>query len=215
MIFSGKRKSSLYTKRKNIYGFMWCFYNKITFESFGNHSVLYRPQKITNKRYIHIGDYVSFDKDLRMEAICSKRTQKFTPHLKIGNYSHAEQRCQIFCANSVSIGEHVIISSDVYITDVVHEFADITLDILEQPLNFGTTVIGDYSFIGTGVKIIKPVCIGAHAIIGANSVITKDVPPYCVVAGSPARIIRKYDFKTKRWEPFYTKEKYEIFTGNF
>lgn len=201
-----KKKYSLYTKKKYLYARVWFLYNKYTYGCFGIDSVIYRPQKITNKKHIHIGHHVSFDKDLRMEAICSKEKQTFSPHLKIGSYTHAEQRCQIFCANSVNIGRHVIISSDVYITDVFHEYSDIKLDILEQPLNAGITVIGDYCFIGTGVKIIKPVHIGTHAIIGANSVVVKDIPSYCVVAGNPARIIKKYNFQTDKWEPLYTKE---------
>lgn len=192
--------------RKNLYAHIWFLYNKCAYGSFGAKSVLYRPQKITNKKYIYIGHHVSFDKELRMEAICSKGKQIFYPHLKIGSYSHAEQRCQIFCANFVNIGKHVIMSSDVYITDVSHEYRDIGLDILEQPLNVGKTVIGDYCFIGTGVKIIKPVHIGKHVIIGANSVVAKDIPPYCVVAGNPAQIIKKYNFQKDKWEPFYMKE---------
>ncbi len=194
------KKTSLYTKRKILYGLVWYLYNKCSYGNFGVSSIIYHPQKITNKKYIYIGEHVSFDKDLRMEAICSKGQQIFLPHLEIGNYSHAEQRCQIFCANSVNIGMHVIISSDVYITDVSHEYSNIELDVLEQPLNIGTTSIGDYCFIGAGVKIIKPVNIGTHVIIGANSVITKNIPSYCVVAGNPAYIIKKYNLLTKKWE---------------
>lgn len=200
------KKASLYTKRKNIYGLIWHFYNKCTYGNFGKCSTIFHPQKIANKKYIFIGDYVSFDKGLRMEAICSKGKQKFFPHLEIGSYSHAEQRCQIFCANFVQIGKHVIISSDVYITDVTHEYSDIELDVLEQPLNIGTTTIGDYCFIGTGTKIIKPVNVGEHVIIGANSVITKSIPSYCIAAGNPARIIKKYNFLSEQWESSQTQE---------
>lgn len=201
-----KQKRSIYAKRKKWCGYVWFLYNKHAFGNFGINSVLYRPQKITNKNHIYIGDHVSFDKDLRMEAICTKGNQTFSPHLEIGSYTHAEQRCQIFCANSVSIGNHVIISSDVFITDVSHEYRNIKLDILEQPLSVGSTVIGDYCFIGTGVKIIKPVHIGEHVIIGANTVIHKNIPSYCIVAGNPAHIIKKYNFQTGKWEPFHMQE---------
>lgn len=195
-----QKKASLYTKRKRLYGLVWYLYNKHSYGNFGVSSIVYRPHKITNKKNIYIGEHVSFDKDLRMEAICSKGVQTFSPRLVIGSYSHAEQRCQIFCANSINIGVHVIISSDVYITDVSHEYSDIEHDVLEQPLVVGATSIGDYCFIGVGVKIIKPVNIGTHVIIGANSVIIEDIPSYCVVAGNPAYIIKKYNFQTKRWE---------------
>lgn len=195
-----RKKSSLYTRRKKLYGQIQYLPNKHFYGKFGNDSILFKPHKITNKKHIYIGNHVSFDKDLRMEAICSKGEQIFNPCLQIGNYTHAEQRCQIFCANSVKIGQHVIISSDVFITDVTHEYRNIELDILEQELNVGSTSIGDYSFIGTGVKIIKPVKIGEHAIVGANSVITHDIPPYTIVAGNPAHIIKKYNFQTGLWD---------------
>lgn len=201
-----KEKHSFYTKKKNLYAHAWYLYNKYTYGCFGTNSVIYQPQKITNKKHIYIGHHVSFDKDLRMEAICSKGKRTFSPELKIGNYTHAEQRCQIFCANSVNIGTHVVISSDVYITDVFHEYDNIKMDILEQPLNVGTTVIGDYCFIGASVKIIKPVHIGIHTIIGANSIVVKDIPSYCVAVGNPAHIIKKYNFQTNQWEPISAEE---------
>lgn len=73
-------------------------------------------------------------------------------------------------------------------------------NILEQTLRVGKTLIGDYTFIGAGVKIIKPVIIGEHVIIGANSVITQNIPAYSMVAGIPAKIIKTYNFKKQRWE---------------
>ena len=135
-----------------------------------------------------------------MEAICIKDKQLFSPKLIIEDFVHTEQRCQIFCANYLRIGKNTVLSSDIFITDVVHNYKDINTNVLRQNLISGKTLIGDFCFIGTGVKIIKPVKIGNHVIIGANSVITNDIPSYCVVAGNPGRIIKTYNFKTKNWE---------------
>lgn len=57
--------------------------------------------------------------------------------------------------------------------------------------------IGDETWIGTGVVIASTVTIGKHCVIGANSVVTKDIPDYCVVAGNPCKIIKRYSFETK------------------
>lgn len=186
-------------KRKLLSNITFIF-NKRIYRYFGRNSLIYKPQKITNKNRICIGNNVFFDKDLRMEAICIKDKQLFSPKLIIEDYVHAEQRCQIFCANYLRIGKNTVLSSDIFITDVVHSYNDIYTNVLRQDLISGETIIGEFCFIGTGVKIIKPVKIGNHVIVGANSVITNDIPPYCVVAGNPGKIIKTYNFKTKKWE---------------
>ncbi len=55
---------------------------------------------------------------------------------------------------------------------------------------FDLTVVGHHSFLGYGSVVLPNVTIGAHCVIGANSVVTRDLPDYAVVAGAPARIIR-------------------------
>lgn len=64
----------------------------------------------------------------------------------------------------------------------------------------GGVSIGDETWIGTGVVIAGTVTIGKHCVIGANSVVTKDIPDYCVAAGNPCKIIKRYSFETKQWE---------------
>ena len=61
--------------------------------------------------------------------------------------------------------------------------------------------IGGGSYIGINAVIVGNVKIGNHCVIGANSVVTKDVPDYCVAVGSPAKILKRYNFETQLWEP--------------
>ena len=61
-------------------------------------------------------------------------------------------------------------------------------------------IIDEDTWIGTKSTIVGSVHVGKHCIIGANSVVTKDIPDYCVVAGIPARIIKRYNFTTQQWE---------------
>ncbi len=63
-----------------------------------------------------------------------------------------------------------------------------------------SVVIDDDTWIGTNAVIVGNVHIGKHCVIGANSVVNKDIPDYCVAVGAPARIIRKFNFSKKCWE---------------
>lgn len=60
-------------------------------------------------------------------------------------------------------------------------------------------IIGDGSWIGTNSVISGDVHIGKHCVIGANSVVIKDIPDYCVAVGTPAKVVKKYDFNEKKW----------------
>lgn len=80
-----------------------------------------------------------------------------------------------------------------YITDCDHESRDINVPVIDQGIvQRGQMVsIGEGSYIGINAVIVGNVKIGKHCVIGANSVVTKDVPDYCVAVGSPARVIKK------------------------
>lgn len=80
-----------------------------------------------------------------------------------------------------------------YITDCDHEYRDINVPVIDQGIvRRGQMVsIGEGSYIGINAVIVGNVKIGKHCVIGANSVVTKDVPDYCVAVGSPARVIKK------------------------
>lgn len=92
--------------------------------------------------------------------------------VRIGMGSEIGERCRISIANSLDIGEKVLFSPNVYITDCNHEYRNIDVPV-----------------------IVGNVKIGKHCVIGANSVVTKDVPDYCVAVGSPARVIKTIEKK--------------------
>ena len=113
--------------------------------------------------------------------------------VRIGNGSEIGERCRISIANSLEIGEKVLLSPNVYITDCDHEYRNISVPVIDQGIaQKGQTVsIGYGSYIGINAVIVGNVKIGKHCVIGANSVVTKDVPDYCVAVGSPARVIKR------------------------
>lgn len=113
--------------------------------------------------------------------------------VRIGRGSEIGERCRISIANSLNMGEKVLLSPNVYITDCDHEYCNLEVPVIDQGVvQRGQTVsIGDGSYIGINAVIVGNGKIGKHCVIGANSVVTKDVPDYCVAVGSPSRVIKK------------------------
>ena len=105
----------------------------------------------------------------------------------------------------VVIGEAVLFGPDNYISSVDHCFEDVELPVMDQgchaPSKDGheNLRIGDGSWVGCHCAIVGCVHIGKHCVIGANSVVTRDLPDNCVAAGVPAKILKRYDVKTGRW----------------
>ena len=135
-----------------------------------------------------------------MEPIKFWRGKKYNPKIYIGDNTSIEQNCHITCANKVYIGSNVIILGYCCVTDINHEYKDINKKVLEEEIIVYETSIGDGSFIGMGSRIMAGVTIGKHCVIGANSVVNKDIPNYSVVVGIPAKIIKRYDFESEKWK---------------
>lgn len=179
------------------------FLAKRFYGAFGKGSILIHPFMIYNRKNIFIGKNVFFRNGLRIEPITKHDNQRFNPKIIIEDNVHAEQCCQIICTNKVHIEKGVVLSSYVYISDTKHTFNDMEKNVLRQDLISSQIKIGEGSFLGIGVKVICGVSIGKHVVIGANSVVTKDIPDYCMAVGTPAQIIKKYNFMSMRWEEIY------------
>ena len=111
----------------------------------------------------------------------------------IGHFAH------FIAMHSVIIEESVLIADKVFITDCTHKYKDISTPVVEQGISLlNEVIIGEGSWLGENVCVCGA-SIGKHCIIGANSVVLQDIPDYCVAAGSPARVVKKYDFEKKEW----------------
>jgi acetyltransferase-like isoleucine patch superfamily enzyme len=100
--------------------------------------------------------------------------------------------CTMAIAGHIIIRKNALISDRAYFGDCNHGFDSRAIPICRQPITFaGAIEIGEGCWIGIGVSILPGVKIGKNAVIGANSVVTRDVPDYCVAAGNPARVIRE------------------------
>lgn len=172
---------------------------KIFFHRIGRSSAIWPPVLISFPSGISIGHNVIVRSGARMELINKRFGSEFAPRLEIGDCSTIEQNVHIACAEKISIGNRVTVAQHVGIFDILHPYEDIDVAISMQLLKTAAVSIGDDCFIGMGAVIHPGVSIGRHCMIGANSVVTKNIPDYSVAVGSPAKIIRRYDFGTKQW----------------
>ncbi len=99
----------------------------------------------------------------------------------------------------VDIGRYVFLGQHVSVQGLIHGYEDVTQDPNLQPLMLRPVKVGDYTHLGTNSTIMAGVTIGERCQIGAGSVVTKDIPPYTVAVGNPARVVKRYDFEKKEW----------------
>ena len=104
--------------------------------------------------------------------------------------------------NSVVLEDNVVLSDNIYISDVSHGIKlDLEHSIMKQQWeSLGGVKIGKGTFLGHGVKVLPNVEIGNNCIVAAGAIVTKSFEPYCILAGSPAKIIKKYCFESQTWK---------------
>ena len=155
-----------------------------------------RPIMVTGAKRIKVGKNVEICRFARIDAVLHfpNTGQTFNPELELGDNVVVQISCHIGCINKVKIGEYTTIGARTYITDHTHgtvELEDLKLPPRHRKLySKGPVIIGKYVSIGEGCAIMPGVTIGDHVVIGANSVVTKDIPSYSVACGNPARVIR-------------------------
>lgn len=176
------------------------YYNCKEFKAFGNNSNIIKPFRIVGKKYIEIGKNVIIRHGLRMEAIDKWNGVEYTPCIKIADNVGIQQNCHITCAESIIIGEYTSILPCVMITDITHQYNDLTVPPGCADIKVNPVSIGKYCMIGFSSAIMPGVKIGDNCIVGANSVVTHDLPNGSVAVGSPAKIIKRYDYLLNRWE---------------
>ena len=110
--------------------------------------------------------------------------------LTIGRNVSVHPMCYLDAAGTISIGDDVSIAHGVTMMSTTHEYSDTVANIKDQPVAPRPTAIENNCWIGAQAVILSGVRIGQGSVIGANSVVTRDIPPGSVAVGSPARIVR-------------------------
>ncbi len=155
---------------------------------------MWKPTTIFNEQYISSGDDTLIGPGVALSAgmvpgqeCISQVVVSIGDRCLIGRGSGIVGHFSIKIGNDVWTGHHV------YITDQNHGYEDVTRPISQQSQPERPVVIGDGSWLGHGAVVLPGVTIGKHVVIGANSVVTKDIPDFSVAVGSPAKVIRRYD----------------------
>lgn len=117
--------------------------------------------------------------------------------IEIGNNTMITSRGMIL--GPALIGNNVVLGIGSQILGLTHDYEDIEKPIKDQGVSGTKVIIEDDVWIGGNCVIIQGIEIGKHSLVAAGSVVTKDVEPYTIVAGNPARPIKKYDFDTRTW----------------
>jgi len=120
-----------------------------------------------------------------------KRGALFRYNIKIGSNSQIGVNAHLNSSGGITIGENIMMGPDVIILTRSHKHDDICVPMRYQGSYMAPVTIEDDVWIGTRVIILPGVSIGRSSIIGAGAVVTKDVPSYSIVAGNPARVVRK------------------------
>ena len=166
------------------------------------------PFDIRNRSKIDLGVGLTTGFGCRIEAVSSgskKIVMRFGNNVQMNDYVH------ITSMLSVTIGSNVLMASKIYISDCSHgsyngneEDSNPDDPPINRLLSAKPVKIGDNVWLGEFVTVLPGVTIGDGTIVGANSVVSKNLPEYVIAAGTPAKPIKKFNFETKRWEKINT-----------
>jgi serine acetyltransferase len=174
--------------------FAFCYGWK--FENVGADAALFRPFRVDGGKEISIGAKTVFQRGTWLYC-CGVEGRKAA--LEIGDGCVFGYNNHITAVGQVVIGNNVLTANNVYISDNLHDYEDVSVPIMHQRVRFKREVeIGDGSWIGENACIIGA-RVGKNCVIGANAVVTSDIPDYSVAVGVPATVIKQFDQRAKKW----------------
>lgn len=167
-----------------------------------------RGALIQGGEHIRIGDGFYAGPLLWIEAVRRYGEQQYTPQIEIGDGVTCSQSVHIAATVRVSIGDGVMFGSHVHVTDHAHgryygdEQDPPTLPPGRRPLAPGRPVrIERNVWLADGVVVLPGVTIGEGCVVGANSVVSRSLPPHIIAIGAPAVPIKRFEAESGRWIP--------------
>lgn len=179
-----------------IYKLTWiirAIFYKLIFGRFAMPGYIGSPTFIYHPRKIRIEKRVRIFPGLRAE--CHENGELIIhENVSIGQNFH------VICGSELHIESGCFISGDVFVTDIDHSYVDIERPVFDQENIISTTKIGKNCFIGIGARIQAGTVLGDGCIVGANAVVRGVFKNHCVIAGVPARTIKRYNPMSREWE---------------
>ncbi|AJW64737.1 Virginiamycin A acetyltransferase [Elizabethkingia miricola] len=182
-----------YKKIERFQNILFTHWVKDDFAHFGKNSIIHKRTNISNAKLIEVGNEVVISSCI-ITAWSEYLGQNFSPSIIIGDNCFIGLHANISSINRIELKKNVLLGK--WVTIIDHDHGDMSLDHLEIPpirrplFTKGEIIIEDDVWISDKVTICSNIRIGRGAVIGANSVVTKDVAPYTLVAGCPAKVIK-------------------------
>lgn len=167
------------------------------FARFDKSAIVYCPLNINGMEHISLGANVQINYRTWLAALPLTNMPSCDLVIGagtiIGNFNH------IYATHKVVLGKKVLTADKVYISDNLHDYRNIDLAIMDQPVIQNKEVsIGDGTWIGENAVILG-CSIGRNCVVAANAVVTKDVPDYSIVGGVPAKVLKRFNVEKQQW----------------
>lgn len=168
------------------------------FGSVGKGAVLYRPEVLdrnTKNVFVGEGTTILMGSRIQLYPVDGKM-----PKIVFGERCYIGYHNTFLAAADIVIGDEVLMASNILISSENHSTdPESPIPYMDQPLKAAPVRIGDGTWLGERVMVMPGVTIGMKCVIGGGSVVTKDVSDYSIAVGSPARVVKTYDFDRHEW----------------
>ncbi len=161
------------------------------FASFGRKSIIIPPVRLAGEDRIEIGSYVYIARGCWIQA--EPDGDNRASALFIGDHTSIAGPCVVSALRSIIIEDHILLASNIYISDHTHRYDKVGVPVKDQGVTrINPVLVKRGAWIGNNAVICPGVTIGEGAVVGANSVVNRDVPDFSIAAGVPARVIRTF-----------------------
>lgn len=169
------------------------------FERFGRNTVLARPWRLEGENHVCLGNGCWLGPDSWIQ--CVPGPDGRTGSIRVGDRVTASGSLVLSSAGSIVVHDDVLFARNVYVSDHIHGYDDTSRPVHEQGVaKVAPVVIDTGAWLGQNVVVCPGVTIGRGAVIGAGSVVNKDVPPFSVAVGAPARVVKTFDLAERTAE---------------
>ena len=163
----------------------------------GKGSYIHPSAHMTGVKYINIGINTCIGEDTWLN-VNNRMKGKYS--IKIGDNCFIGRRNFFTSGKNITIGDYALTAIDCKFICANHVSENPLLPYIASGVSYSDSIyVGTNCFFGAGVTVIGNISIGHGSVLGANALITKDIPPFSIVIGNPARVLRRYSFSKQKW----------------